>query len=250
MKRLILVLISLIFATPAAATNFTDLAEYYIGVDSGPVVTFGPYTGLPNPNQNRLTFLFSHVDHFHSIGRFDYIGPVEAPTVVPTNVNNRIPETFTGLPPLPLTPGSGPLYTGKLVSVADDAEYSDLEIRSVRSLKKAPDGSEADILFNSSNGRWTRSFHRAVVALQLVSRTQGLHIGTAEQAEVLEHPGDIVIVKNDNSNVIRFTPVYWVDGDAPSGTYSAELRLLDVNIKPHYQRLDSSGTFNFDFAVP
>jgi len=248
MKRLILLLIGLTFTTPSMGTGFADLAEYYIGLDSGLVVTFGPYIGLPNPNQNRLTFLFNHGDHFHSIGRFDYIGPVENPTVVPTNTNNRIPEAFTGLPPLPLTPGFGPLYTGKLVSMAGDAEYSDLEVRSTRSLRKAPDGSEADILFNSGDGRWTRSFHRAVVALQLVSRTEGFHIGTAEKAEVLEHPGDIVIIKNDKSDVIRFTPVFWTDGDAPSGTYSAEFRLLDVNIKP--QRFDSSGTFNFDFAVP
>lgn len=246
MKKLIVLVLACIFAVPARATSL-GLAEYYIGVDSAPAVTFGDYTGLPNPNQHRLTFLFNHGDHFHGIGRFDYTGPVDDPKVVPTNANNRIPEIFTGLPPLPLTPGVGSLYGDKLVSNPSEAEYSQLETRSVQSLRRAPPGSEANILYTSSNGRWTISFGRAVVAMQLVSKTERLHIGTESELHVLEHPGDFVIL--GRGHTLRFTPVFWTEGDAPSGTYSAEFRLLDINTREGYKRVLHSGTFNFDFTT-
>lgn len=83
--------------------------------------------------------------------------------------------------------------------------------------------------------------------MQLVSKTETLHIGTESELHVLEHPGDFVIL--GRGHTLRFTPVFWTEGDAPSGTYSAEFRLLDINTREGYKRILHSGTFNFDFTT-
>src|SRR5690349_17903789 len=42
--------------TPAHAA----LHSYYVGTDNAPLITSGTYSGQPNPNYNRLTFLLAH----------------------------------------------------------------------------------------------------------------------------------------------------------------------------------------------
>lgn len=223
--------------------------EYLIALDGLDTLARGTYTGLANPNKGRLTLLYAHGDHFDSIGTFSYTGPVGSPSVAPTSTSNRLPGTHEAQPPLLLAPGEGPLYQGKLVNQESDAEYSHLEMGLVQSLRKAKAGSEGHTLFNSGDGRWTPRFQQAVIALQLVSRTEGLRIGTESTAEVLQHPGDFVILGRGNRSMLEFAPVFWTEGNAPSGTYSAEFRLLDLNPNPK-RRIKPSGTFSFDFRVP
>ncbi|WP_052700212.1 all3515 family Zur-repressed PEP-CTERM protein [Methylocucumis oryzae] len=243
MKRLIIAFMFLF-----SNMTWAGLSEYYIGLDTAPLVTSGDYTGLPNPNKSRLTFLLNHGDHFHGIGRFDYSGVVGEERIVPTNTNNRLPETYANLPPLPLTAGEGELYLGKLVSKPSDLEYSRLQIRAISSLKDAPVGSDAEILYNSSNKRYANSLANATIALQLVSKSEGLNIGTKKQVHILKYPGDFVIIKPKGTEKMNFTPVFWTEANAEVGTYSAEFRLLDISDENKSRSLPS-GTFNFDFAV-
>lgn len=258
MKPWLCMILSCWLAGPVGAVSVSHVGhdhdhgavpKYLIAVDGLPTLASGDHAGLPNPNQGRLTMLFAHGDHIHGIGAFSYSGPVEAPTVTPTNTNNRVPETYTSKPPLTLTPGEGPLYQSKLVSKESDTEYSHLEMGLMQSLHKAKAGSEAHILFNSSNGRWMPRYQQAVIALQLVSRTAGLRIGTASAPYVLQEPGDFVILGRGNRLTLQFAPIFWTEANAPGGTYSAEFRLLDVNPNAR-RRIKPSGTFSFDFRVP
>jgi hypothetical protein len=68
-------------------THDSDYEHFYIGVDSFDVLQSGDYAGLENPNSDRLTFLYSHVEedpttnHFHGIGSYSYSGAVDSPTI-------------------------------------------------------------------------------------------------------------------------------------------------------------------------
>jgi len=250
MKRFIWLIIAYglaSFTVGAAPTK--GLSEYYIGVDRQTILEFGVYTGLPNTNLGRLTLLLNHGDHFHGIGAFSYTGSVDQAELSPTNSNNRIPETFSGQAPLALSPGEGTLYSDKLVNQHSDTEYSNLAFASIQALRSGEPGSDASILFRSSKTRWVQRFSQATLALQLVSKTEGLHIGTANDLDVLDHSGDFIILGKGDNQKLMFKPVFWVEGDAPAGTYSAEFRLLDLNPAPK-RRIKPSGTFNFDFSVP
>jgi hypothetical protein len=239
-------LMGLGFALTAPAVE----PHYFVAVDNLVTLTSGTYAGLPNPNFGRLTFLFAHPSaedpsgsHFHAIGAYSYTGPVEAPTVIPTNTNNRIPELSTGAIPLRLLPGTG-VFEGRLASRPTGEEYSDLQVASVQVLRGFPSDSIEGFLFHSSEGRWTAPLTDAVVALQRVSVTPGLHLAEATGAEVPPeglHPlgaGD----------TFRFAPVYWAEGTAPVGTYSATWQLIDVGTGETL--MAESGRFTFDFRVP
>lgn len=249
MKKWLLSMLAFWLAFPVLADLAPGQVGYYVGVDGLGTLASGTYVGKPNPNKGRLTLLFNHGDHFHGIGQFAYAGPVDAPTIEPTNANNHIPEISSLQPPLPLTPGEGALYAGKLVNKASDAEYSHIEFGNIRRLSTAKPDSASGILFNSSGGRWTTEFASASIAIQLVSKTPGLHIGTDASADVLEFPGDYFHMGRGASRNIRFSPVFWTDAAAPSGTYSVEFRLIDLNRDPT-SRVPASGSFHFDFAVP
>jgi hypothetical protein len=224
--------------------------HYFVAVDSLETLTSGTYVGLPNPNYGRLTFLFAHPSvedpsssHFHAIGAYSYTGPVEAPTVISTNANNRIPELSTGALPLRLLPGTG-VFEGRLASRPTGEEYSDLQAASVQVLSGFPGDAIEGFLFHSSEGRWTAPLTGAVVALQRVSVTPGLHLAHETGAEIPPeglHPlgaGDL----------FTFAPVYWAEGSAAVGTYSATWQLVDVGTGE--TRLAESGRFTFDFRVP
>jgi hypothetical protein len=91
------------FVALLTVLSFTSVAQaaqttYFVAVDDSELVTSGTYQGLPNPNRGHLTFLFAHIfeetpsdNHFHAIGAYSHTGPVENPTVISTNSNNRIP---------------------------------------------------------------------------------------------------------------------------------------------------------------
>jgi hypothetical protein len=155
-RRLALVLV-LGCALPAQAVE----PHYFVAVDSLRTLTSGTYAGLPNPNYGRLTFLFAHPSeeapsssHFHAIGAYSYTGPVESPTVITTNTNNRIPELSTGNLPLRLLPDTG-VFAGRLASRPTGEEYSDLRLASIQVLRGFPGDSIEGFLFHSSEGRWT-----------------------------------------------------------------------------------------------
>lgn len=214
---------------------------FYVGVDNLATLS-GAYAGLPNPNFDRLTLLFEHGNHYHGIGTYSLVGPAPHPGVVSTNSNNRIPETYTGDDPLPLAAGSG-LYADALRSAVGPSEYSFLGIASVQTLAGYAPGSPEDVLFHSSGDRWSRSLGSAVVGLQLVSATAGLHVGTDAVKNLFESSDTILL---GAGNTFEFKPVYWVGNTAAAGTYSATFRLVDLAATGP---LANSGEFHFDFAV-
>lgn len=227
-----------------------EAVEFYIGKDGRETVASGTYAGLDNPNYNRLQFLFAHwneatpaSNHYHGIGSYSHVGPNlgAATAVEPTNANNRIPETYTGQLPLTLNPGTG-LYAGKLVSGTTAEHYSNLDVRSVQSLAPFDPLSPEGIMFHSSTDRWSGSLAGTAVGLRLVSVSPGLHVGTASAADIFTAPGEIYAL--GDGNTLEFTPVFWVDGLATPGAYSAEFKLVDMA-----GPLLESGTFNFDFRV-
>lgn len=230
-------------------TRDTDYEHFYIGVDSFDVLQSGNYAGLENPNYNRLTFLFAHVeedpttDHFHGIGSYSYSGAVDSPTINSTNINNRIPEPYTQLPPITLQPGTG-IYTDKLVSTSTGEEYSNLTITAVSALK-SNENIDAQYLFNSSNGRWSNSLANAMPALELVSITDGLNIADEQGLNILTKIGETYTIGSGDN--ISFTPTFWTETSAPAGTYSASFRLLNL-ANANESSFRDSGTFSVDFT--
>ena len=240
---------------PASAQ---DLSQYYVGVDTSDVVPFGVYNGLDNPNDNRLTFLFNHASftnpqssHYHSIGRYFYEGPVESPTVTPTNGNNRLPESYTGLQ-LELAPApAGSPLAGKLVSGVPGAgnafdEYGDLEIRMTDSIPRPGDTTygEGDVafhLFNSSSGSYTAPVAGLDIELELLDITPGLSVADAAGNVLMDEVGDTADLFDGAGS---FTPTFFTDADAAPGVYSASFQLNDDS-----GTYLSSGTFHVDFTV-
>ena len=250
-------------ANAASAQDTTTLSQYYVGVDTSEEVAFGTYLGLDNPNFNRLTFLFNHANydnvessHYHSIGRYTYTGPVDNPTVVSTNTNNRLPETYTG-DSLFLAPGSG-TYAGKLVSGVDDgsdafAEYGELEIRMTDSIPLTDGfgplgdagttdlGNAAFYLFNASGQSYIDPVGDADIELELVGLTPGLSVGDDAGNVLMDSVGDTVDLFDGTGT---FAPTFFTDASAAPGVYSASFQLNDNS-----GTFLSSGTFHFDFTV-
>ncbi len=223
--------------------------EYFIGVDGLSTIGSGIYSGLSNPNAGRLTFLFAHPDevqpsssHYHSIGAYSYSGPADNPTISPTNANNRLPETYSGQSPLPLLSGSGN-HAGRLISQAlPDLEYSNLQMHSTQSLNGFAAGTTEDFLFHSSGNRWSGALDGAMIGLQLVGITSGLHIANELGETILSSLNDIYNLGWGNN--LAFLPTFFTADDAIDGIYSASLRLVDLS-----GRFRESGVFNFDFQV-
>ncbi|MCG6138549.1 MAG: all3515 family Zur-repressed PEP-CTERM protein [Nostoc sp. LLA-1] len=232
--------VSTAFSPAQAHDDHTHETEYFIGVDALQVLNRGIYSGLDNPNYNRLTFLYNHGDHFHGIGAYSYFGDIENSTIESTSTNNRIPESYTEIPPLKLLPGTG-IYSGRLVSTDIHEPYSDLKIEPLASLQDYPDP-EAQVLFNSSDGRWNASLTGATIGLKLAEISPGLNIGDAINPNIVKNVGDIhTIGRGDN---FAFTPTFWTDATAPVGNYSATFQLVDLS-----SNFQESGTFSFDFQV-
>ena len=183
-KPLMIVVFLAVAALNQALASTLGLAGYYIGKDNRPIATTGDYKGLANPNYGKLTLLLNHGDHFHGIGAYDYTGPAVSPTINDTNTNNRVPETFSGEAPLKLKPGSGSLYGDKMVSHVYESEYSNLKFQSIDSLAGHEPGSDEDVLFNSSGGRWNNLLSDTSIGLQLLSISDGLNVGDGQNANL------------------------------------------------------------------
>jgi hypothetical protein len=226
-------------ATPGPAK--AEIVEYYVGRDGLAAFTSGAYNGLTNPNLGRLTLLYAHGDHFHGIGTFSYVGTPPAHVIEGTNSNNRIPESSAIQPPLSMRPGTG-LYAGKLVTQHDPAEhYSNLNFRSIQDLSTYANPSPEYTIFHSSVNRWSGSLDGAQVAIELVSKSPGLGIGTDSLLSALTNPGDRLTLGPGNS--LNELLTFWTDESvAPGSAYSAQFKLVDLSPSG----IAESGTFNFD----
>lgn len=217
----------------------------YLAIDGRNPLAHGTYTGLENPNLGNLTLIYAHwneenpeINHFHPIGSASYEGPLESPTVVSTNTNNRIPEYFTEQAPLTLQPGTGDLE-GKLISGENGEHYSDIRFFSIHDLAPAAAETPEALMYNSSGGGYAAGALDGMnVAMELISMSPGLYLGL----EKLSEAGDQLVI-GDESN-LPFEPIFWTDDDAAPGHYTAEFKLVDLS-----GTLPSSGAINFDFAV-
>lgn len=237
----------LLVCSAAAITACAAEHNYYLTVDGRPTLTSGTYTGQANPNSGRLMLLYAHwnddtpsSNHFHGIGVYSLTGAVDAPTVLDTNGNNRLPETYTAQQPLTLQAGSG-FYAGKLVSGENGEHYSDLTLYSIHDLAAAatlnPTSPEG-YMYNSNAGYKNTPLTGLDLALEIVSISPGLNLGQAG----LNQPGERLAIGGEGS--LPFEPVFWTAANAAPGNYSAALRLVDQG-----NVFGSSGTFHVDFAV-
>lgn len=230
-------------ALTTASLATAEIGHYYIGIDNAETLTYGVYSGEENPNQGRLTFLFYHTNHFHSIGSYYYAEDNGELFVTDTNANNQLPESYTGYEPISLLPGTGAFdgtYLSGLASDLDqDAEYGDFTIQNVHSLEGVD-----DVTYNSSNGRWNTSFDNAHLHMTLVNATTGLKIAFGNSpTDSLVVGGDVHVGEGNEMFVI--TPTFWVEGDAPIGsTYTAEFILEDLS-----NTYADSGRFFLNFQV-
>ena len=242
----------------APTVSFVSRAEFvvnYIGIDSQQPIAFGVYSGLPNPNFGRLTFLYAHSyeltianNHYHGIGQWTYFGPTNAVVVTNSNSGNRIPEVYTGLPPLTLVsaPTNFPAFAGRLVSLRTDEHYSDRRLRPTWDLKQYPTNTAEYAMFISSAGTRANSLAGIKPALQLVSKTAGLSIGVSTNASLLNNPGDQLTLGEGDS--WEAWPLFSTADDAAPGTYSATFKLVDLNAAD--PATTESGLFHLDFRVP
>ena len=236
---------SLALALAVFSTTLTHAAivSYYVGVDGRTgIISGGTYIGLPHPNGNRLTFLYNHGNHYHSIGRIQYTGLNLLPgpgTATQVNPNNFLPEGTN--PPIPLSVANGGLYDGKLISASIPGnDFSFLTIEDTGKLANFGPMDEETILFNSSGGRWNGSISGSDVHLELVFLSPGLNVGDSVDLNVFAVPGDDLHLEDSFS----FTPIFWTDATAANAVYSAQFKLVDEN-----NLFGDSGTFEFRFQV-
>ncbi len=223
-----------------------------IGIDGLETLNSGIYSGLPNPNYQRISLLFPHqhqpveISHFHALGIYSYTGAADNPTILSTSTNNQLPETRFNLPPIPLFPGSG-VFAGQKISQKTDSHiYSDLKIRPVAHLTEDISNPYVNAIYNTGNGRWNSLLgDEATIALQLVSITPGLNVANSEGVNLFNAVDDTYTI--GNGDYFSFTPVFSVDNNAPLATYSATFRFLDVNTNNNRIPLQSSGTFTLNF---
>ena len=148
-------------------------------------------------------------------------------------------------PPLPLARGTG-CYSARLISKPNDSDYSHLQAESIQTLSDYRSDTLGGFLFESSGGRWKAPLTGAVIALQLVDITDGLHIANEYGESILRNIGETYIL--GDGNTFSFKPTFWSGRWAASGTYSATFRLLDLNFLG--TPFPASGTFSLDFRVP
>lgn len=234
----LLALVSL--ATTAQADPTYPGVGYYISRDANP--TLG---SDPNPNYGRLTFLYNHGNHFHSIGRFG-------------GGANELPESYQGPDArIDLFLGSGD-HAGRFVSsyYNDDtpgSEYSDLRIDSIRNLSGFEAGSAEEILFSSSNRRYVSgpenashplSLEGSLVAFEIVELSSGLNAVVGDQ--IGSQVGDLLTLGAGDSLSTLLT--FMTDtGVGHFIDMTAVLRLVDLSTGG--TPLGSSGDIRFNLRT-
>jgi len=251
--RLTAIATALLAAGAAHADEAIRASEgigYYVGIDRLATFVSGTYNGLANPNSGRLTLLYDHGDHFHGIGSYSYAGPAASATVLDTNANNRLPETYTRLSPatsaIPLQAGSG-AYAGRWVStgVPDSAPAHGYSLLGLASMQSLPNfGAAGLVLYNSSAGRWKTSLADAQVGLQLVTASAGLTVGMGGDQDIFDQGNTYAL---GDSATLSFLPTFHLAQGSAAGTYSATLRL--VGLGGSTPAMDG-GQFHIDFLAP
>jgi hypothetical protein len=270
----------------SAASAQAELVNYYVAIDSAaneplwsayndPDGDGVPETVRPNPNQGRLTFLYAHPipdnpssNHFHTVGRYAYTGSLSNPTI--TNLNeysfwsgnvliqglpgHNIPEQFGDLgetvSPLPLLTTDG-LYSGKLTTIPGgvaNGHYANMEIRSTADLALSAPGTPEHYMLHSLEPYgedYDDSLAGVTVAIELLDITPGLHVGSPSVLEALQAAGDTTVI--GTSENFSFTPVFWTEGNATPGIYSATMRLVDLRTSG--EAFLPSGAYTFSFSV-
>lgn len=231
-----------VLATASTASSRADMVGYYIGVDARETIPSGTYAGLDDPNFNRLTLLYNHGDHYHGKGAFVYTGPnLGAGTEVIVSPSNYLPEGSAA--PFELKLGSG-AFDGLFISgQTPDVGGSDIRIGSVDALSGFAAGTEEEILFNSSAGRWTTSLAAADLVIELVGATAGLSILDASGGTLFG--GGSTLALGFGSASLDFAPIFAAAGP---GDYSASFRIRDLRV----DGFGDSGVFEYRFhaAVP
>lgn len=223
---------------------------YHIGIDSLATISSGTYAGMANPNAGRLTLLYDHGDHYHGMGAYSYSGPAASAVVRDTNANNRLPELSSRVSEatssIPLQAGSG-AYAGRWVSTgvpesAPTHGYSLLGMASIQALQGL--GPAAEVLYNSSSGRWKTAYADLQVGLQLVAASAGLQVGLGNDTDIFDQ-GDTFAL--GSSQTLQFLPTFHLAQTAAAGVYSASFRL--VSLGGSTPALDG-GVFHVDFSAP
>jgi hypothetical protein len=252
-----------------------EIASYYVGVDGMLTMPSGTYSGLANPNANRLSFLYAHSypvsppsgtsaasNHYHRLGAFVYTGPNLGASTATTFGNARTPEGTR--PALPLTAGLG-MYAGTFVSnplpdAHPEYDYSLMEIRSVDELSAFPAGDPRNIMFLSSGvlasnaisglatrpdgnlARYSRSLAGANIAMELVSLSPGLNVGSASAMTIATAPGDRIPL--GGGSFAPMTPVFWTSLTSAPATFNATFKLVDLS-----GTFGESGQWTYSFQV-
>lgn len=254
----------------AEATPEPGIIIYHVGYDNSPLVNFGTYTGLENPNYQRLTFLLSHTfvdnatrNHFHRIGAYSYSGDRANPTPAFSG-NNRVPEPYQRDNGLALIAGKGP-FAGKLISGLGpdvfsndeiELEYGNTTIAPIDDLFQYdtttdPDGEyefhPGHYLLNASGGAYKGSVEDVTVGLKLVAITPGMTIHDSSGALLMDSADDLLTLGPGDD--WSFEPVFAVDESVATGTtFDATFVLQDLSGTPVY---GDSAEFTFSFvAVP
>jgi hypothetical protein len=178
------------------------------------------------------------------------IGAADTPTVNDTSAGNRIPEAYTGLPGVTLVPDTHAIWAGKLISKKHEEHYSDMRFRSVHHLATFGQGSSERFMYLSSGGTRTNLMTDAQLALELVSKSEGLNIAAADGTPILQEVGSTQVIGDGNDATFEYLPVFWVDAAAAPGAYHAEFRLVDLNVAGGRTPIPSSGRFFLDYSVP
>lgn len=278
MRRTLSMLLIVAAAFQAAevvkASPEPGITIYHVGYDNSPLVNFGTYTGLPNPNYQRLTFLLSHTfvdnatrNHFHRIGAYSYSGPVPAnPAELPDegfSGNNRVPEPYQQDDGLSLLTGSG-AFAGKLISGLGpnrfpgdeiEQEYGNTTIAPIDELFQYdgaadPDGEYANhpghFLLNASGGAYKESVTDVTVGLKLVGISPGLTIHDTSGAVLMDTVDDMVTMGPGDD--WSFEPVFAVDDSVALGSQFEATFILEDRGTTGY---GDSAEFTFSFiAVP
>lgn len=253
-----------VLSSSAAFAWDPQFAEYYIGRDLRTTIPTGVYAGLPNPNFNRITFLYAHtypttpeINHYHSKSTYTYVGPNlgENTAVQPFNGSatgipgNFLPEgPFGSSPRLKLLPGTG-VFAGQWVSGQDpDENFGRLTIKSVDSLAGAPSGSPTQILFDSSGGRWNGLIAGSLLTLELVAISPGLRVANTAGATLMTQPGDQVFLGGGDAS-LSFTPVF-TTASGVQADHFATFKIIDTGTGNAGAAFGESGQFTFNLVVP
>lgn len=242
-------LIGGMFAGPPAQA---EIAEFFIGRDQRTHIPesghgSGPYSGLPNPNEDRVTFLYAHtygppadgvwpdwtVNHYHSKGVYSYTGQALGELTAVNDYNGTF-GTSNILPERPndrqilMKPGDG-AFAGMLrTGLSNELDFNNLRIRSVDSLASFAEGTPEEILFNSSGGRWNGSMAGTNVQMHLLGISSGLTVRDADGNVLMANAGDYIDLGAGDE--IDFTPIFAVDGDVAAGSqFNAIFNLSDTN---------------------